>query len=81
MRPFALVRADEPTTKLRARIWIMRRWLELPWEGSAYCPRHLPQHTFWHHSFYFSEEKSVVKPKRFQKTDPQIAQDSQAVLF
>jgi hypothetical protein len=60
MRPLPLARCNEPTTKLRVRMWVLRRWLELPWGGGTYCPRHLPQFTFWSLSFDLSQ-KAVRK--------------------
>jgi hypothetical protein len=84
MRPLALARPDEPTTKLRARMWVMRRWLELPWEGKAFCPRHLPQFRFWHPSFDFSERSAVAATpptfKRPEETELSPSRD-QGVLF
>jgi hypothetical protein len=41
-------------------MWVMRRWLELPWGGGTYCPTHLPQFTFWNPSFDLSQ-KAVRK--------------------
>lgn len=62
MTPLPLARPDEPTTKLRVRIWVLRRWLEFPWGGGAFCPLHLPQFHFWHHSFDFSPKQKEVTP-------------------